>query len=298
MDLSVAVAVVPVGRLAIAVLGPDGVLDRFETEPRSAPFRWASVTKVITALTVLDACADGTIALDDAVGPPGCTVAHLLAHAGGVPPEEGGRFTEPGARRIYSNYGYELLARHLAERAGGPFADELDGRVLAPLGMTGTMVEGSPAHGGIGTIDDLAALGMELLTARALGPEVVAEISTVAFPGLTGILPGFGRQTDNAWGYGCEIRDSKDPHWTSASHSPATFGHFGQSGSFLWIDPQVRLGCAFLCDRDFGPWAAQAWPPLAGEVLRGYKSPLTRAADAPKPGFDGPGGSHVSDRLG
>ena len=278
MQLSAEVADWPVTSVAVAVLGFDGELDRFQTRPGEA-FPWASVTKIVTALTVLDACADGTLALDDPVRLPdvpdgqqhtGITVAHLLAHAAGLPFDRGAPVAPPGTRRTYSNYGYELLGERLAHAAGGPFRDEVAGRVLEPLSLSGTTVDGSPASSGVGTLDDLVALAAELLTPTILGAEIIDWASTVAFPGLSGTLPGFGRQATNDWGSGCEIRDSKSPHWTSADNSPATFGHFGQSGSFLWVDPVARLACAGLCDRPFGAWAATAWPRLSTAVLQGY----------------------------
>ena len=52
-----------------------------------------------------------------------------------------------------------------------------------------------------------------------------------------------------------------------ARNSATTFGHFGQSGSFLWVDPDAGLACASLADRPFGEWAAQAWPALSDAVL-------------------------------
>ena len=297
MKLADEVADWPVGGLAVAVIGTAGVLDRFQTRPAET-FAWASVTKIVTALTVLDACADGTVALDDPVTPlgtgaddtgnndagndgtadgdttnagrSGITVAHLLAHAAGLPFDRGAPVAPPGTRRTYSNYGYELLAAHLAAAAGGPFRDEAAGRVLEPLAMSGTTIDGSPASSGAGTLDDLLALAAELLVPTVIGAEIVGQASTLAFPGLSGILPGFGRQKSNDWGMGCEIRDSKTPHWTSADNSPATFGHFGQSGSFLWVDPVARLACAGLCDRPFGPWAATAWPRLSTAVLQSH----------------------------
>jgi CubicO group peptidase (beta-lactamase class C family) len=97
--------------------------------------------------------------------------------------------------------------------------------------------------------------------------------TTVAFPGLDGVLPGFGRQRPNDWGLGFEIRDGKTPHWTGSTNSPATFGHFGRSGTFLWVDPAAGLACACVTDRDFGPWAAEAWPVLSDAVIEGFRSP-------------------------
>jgi CubicO group peptidase (beta-lactamase class C family) len=267
MDLRSEVRDWPVERVAVAVIGRSGLLDRLEIGGDGGGFEWASVTKLLTALTVLDACADGTVDLAQPAGPAGATVAHLLAHASGLPFDNGAPVAPPGARRMYSNYGYELLAEHLASNAGGPFVDELTGRVLRPLGMTGTTLRGSPASGAAGPLDDLVRLADELLNPVVLGPEIIGQASTLAFPGLTGILPGFGRQTPNDWGLGCEIRSTKDPHWTSPDNSPATFGHFGQSGSFLWVDPVAQLACVSLCDTRFGPWAAAAWPRLATAVL-------------------------------
>jgi CubicO group peptidase (beta-lactamase class C family) len=90
---------------------------------------------------------------------------------------------------------------------------------------------------------------------------------TVAFPGLGGILPGFGRQEHNDWGLGVEIRDAKKPHWTGALNSPGTFGHFGQSGAFVWVDPLWQLTLVSVAERPFGAWAAQVWPALSDAVI-------------------------------
>ncbi|MDX1619967.1 MAG: hypothetical protein R3320_03190, partial [Nitriliruptorales bacterium] len=91
--------------------------------------------------------------------------------------------------------------------------------------------------------------------------------TTVEFEGLDGVLPGFGRQEPNDWGLGFEIRDGKDPHWTGKKNSPRTFGHFGQSGSFLWVDPAVGLACVAVCDRAFDDWAREVWPAFSDGVL-------------------------------
>ncbi len=73
--------------------------------------------------------------------------------------------------------------------------------------------------------------------------------------------------TTPATGGSAEIRGQKSPHWTGKTNSPATFGHFGQSGSFLWVDPVANIAVAGLSEADFGPWAKQAWPALADAVL-------------------------------
>ena len=98
----------------------------------------------------------------------------------------------------------------------------------------------------------------------------MAAATRTAFPGLSGVLPGFGHQDPNDWGLGFEIRDEKKPHWTGSRNSPGTFGHFGRSGSFLWVDHEAALACACLSDREFGPWAASAWPTLSDDVLAAF----------------------------
>ena len=235
--------------------------------PAERPFRWASVTKLLTAAAVLIARDEGILDLDEAAGPPGATVRHLLAHASGLPLDGGAPVAQPGARRIYSNTGFEVLGDLVAARAEMPFATYLRGAVLDPLAMARTQLEGSPAWAARGPLVDLLAFGRELLAPTVIAAETLAEATQVAFPGLVGVLPGFGRQDPNDWGLGFELRDAKSPHWTGRRNSPRTFGHFGRSGSFVWVDPNAAVACASLADRDFGGWAADAWPALSDAVL-------------------------------
>lgn len=238
--------------------------------PIDASLPWASVTKLLTALAVLVAVEEGTVALDDPAGPPGSTVAHLLAHASGLPPDGGEPLSAPGRRRVYSNAGFEVLAATVAERAGMPFAEYLHAGVIEPLGLAGTELAGSPAAGAVGPLTDLLALGRELLSPTLVAPDTLARAVEPAFPGLAGVLPGFGRHDPNDWGLGFELRDGKHPHWTGTRNSPGTFGHFGRSGTFLWVDPEAGLACACLTDLEFGEWAARAWPVLSDAVLAEY----------------------------
>lgn len=254
----------PVGAAAVGVT--DATAEAGTTGDRAATFPWASVTKLLTALAALVAAEEGVVELDEPAGPPGSTVRHLLAHASGLPPEGEAPIAQPGTRRIYSNAGFEVLARVIEDRAEIPFPDYLRAAVLEPLGLAASL-DGSPASGAYGTLADLLALGRELLAPRLISPETLAEATEVAFPGLTGVLPGFGRMEPNDWGLGFELRDEKRPHWTGARNSPRTFGHFGQSGSFLWVDPGARLACACLCDAAFGEWAKEAWPRLSDAIL-------------------------------
>ena len=228
---------------------------------------WASVTKLATALAVLVAVEEEVAGLDEAAGPPGSTVRHLLAHASGLAFDEDRVFDEPGQQRIYSNRGFEVLGALVAERTGMAFADYLTDGVLSPLGMAATQLEGTPAAGLVGPLDDLARLARELLEPTLVSPTTLKTATSVAFPGVGGVLPGFGRRHPLDWGLGFEVRSTKSPHWTGTHNAAATFGHFGRSGSFLWVDPDAGLACAVLSGRDFGPWAKQAWPALSDAVL-------------------------------
>jgi len=252
----------PVSTAAVGVANAEGTLDiRGE-----ATVWWASVTKVLTSLAALVAVEEESVGLDEPAGPEGSTIRHLLAHASGLG-LDGELAARPGKRRVYSNAGFELLADVIAERAAIPFADYLRDAVLEPLDMTNTALDGSPAHGAVGSLADLLALGRELLAPTLVTRPTLAAATQVAFPGLAGVLPGFGRQDPNDWGLGFELRDGKSPHWTGGRNSPETFGHFGRSGTFLWVDPAAGLACACLTDREFGDWAKEAWPALSDAVV-------------------------------
>ena len=255
----------PVGAAAVGVEAAEGTIAQRGAAERD--FRWASVTKLLTAAATLVAAEEGILALDEPAGPAGSTVRHLLAHASGLPLDGDTPIAPPGRRRIYSNTGYELVGALVSQRAELPFASYLRDAVLQPAGLRGTTLAGSPAWGATGPLADLVAFGRELLTPSFLARETLAEATAVAFPGLAGVLPGYGRQEPNDWGLGFELKDAKAPHWTGTRNSPRTFGHFGRSGTFLWVDPDAGLACACLTDRDFGEWAIEAWPRLSDAVL-------------------------------
>ncbi|MFC4085998.1 serine hydrolase domain-containing protein [Amycolatopsis samaneae] len=256
----------PVEAAATAVVGPDGaVLGTHGDTGR--PFRLASVTKPLTAYTALIAIEEGVFELDTPAGPEGSTVRHLLAHTSGLAFDAHKAMAGPGTRRLYSNAGFEQLADALAEHSGIPFARYQAEALFGPLGLSGTRLDGSPASGAVSTVDDLAAFAAELQAPKLIDAATLREATNVVFPGLSGVLPGFGHQKPNDWGLGFEIRDHKNPHWTGSASSPATFGHFGQSGTFLWVDPDARAACVALTDRAFGPWAAEAWPRYTDAVL-------------------------------
>ena len=169
---------------------------------------------------------------------------HLLAHASGLAFDEATVLAGPGERRIYSNRGFEVVAELLEDRAGMPFERYVTEGVLEPLDMPSTRLEGSPAAGMVGPLDDLLRLAGELLRPTLVTAETLQLATSVAFPGLDGVLPGIGRFEPLDRGLGFELRGEKSPHWTGRQSSPATFGHFGATGSCLWVDPRAQLAAA------------------------------------------------------
>ena len=262
----------PVDAVAAASMIDDDVTFAGSSERR---FPIASLTKLTTAVATLIAVEEGTIALDDDIASlldladlAPLRIAELLSHSSGIAPDVPARRLAPeGQRRIYSNAGYELAAAAVARRSGIPFDTYVREAVFAPLAMRSTELIGSPASGATSSIGDLVRFLRELREPRLVSSATHQRMVTPHHPGIPGVLPGFGRQADNSWGLGPELRAHKSPHWTGTLNSAETYGHFGRSGTFLWWDPVLRRGVIALTTRDFGDWAALEWPRLADAVL-------------------------------
>ena len=250
---------------ALAVATADGVVHA--QGDLGARFPLASVTKPIAAWSALVASDRGLLALDDPAGPPGATVRHLLAHASGLPLDKREPLCAPGKRRVYSNAGFDVLGDVLAEATGSPVGRWIEEAVFEPLGMASAEVPGSPARSGVASVEDLLALGRQMLSPTLIGRALSEEATTVQFPELAGVVPGYGRHVPCPWGLGVEIKGAKSPHWTAPSAPASTFGHFGVSGSFLWVDRESGVFGAFLGAEDFGPWHKEHWSPLNEELL-------------------------------
>jgi CubicO group peptidase (beta-lactamase class C family) len=258
----------PVPAAAAAVIGPTGVLASHGDTERV--FELASVTKPLVARAAQIAIEEGVVDLDNPAGPPGSTVRHLLAHASGLAMHTDRVLAKPGARRIYSNYGFTVLAQTVERESGIEFGRYLTEAVCEPLGMATTRLGGGAVEAGFGatsTVADLAAFAGDLLRPSTVSAQLHSDATTVQFPGLDGVLPGYGVQRPNDWGLGFEIRDSKSPHWTGARNSARTYGHFGQAGGFIWADPDAELVLVALTDRDFGEWALDLWPAISDAVI-------------------------------
>jgi CubicO group peptidase (beta-lactamase class C family) len=233
-------------------------------------FRVASVGKLLAGYAIMVGVEEGAVALDDAAGPPGSTLRHLLAHTSGYGFDtRAGVLAAPGTRRIYSNRGIEEAAAHLQRATGVPFAQYLAEAVLEPLGMIDTDLPGTPAHSLRSTVADLTRFLCELQAPAVLAATTLAEMTAVQFPGLRGVLPNVGRFDPLDWGLTFEHAFGRPGHWAGTAPSRDTVGHFGGAGTFLWHDPGAGVAAVVLTDRDFGPWALNVWPDWTDAVLAG-----------------------------
>jgi CubicO group peptidase (beta-lactamase class C family) len=176
-------------------------------------FRVASLTKMFTAVAVLQLVQAGKVRLDAPLGTyltdyPNqdiarkVTIHHLLTHTGGTGDAVGpvlagqrGRMPslqdyvakngaraplfEPGSRWDYSNYGYVLLGRVIERVSGQSYYDTIEKRVFAPAGMT---------HSDFGSIDDAGgerAIGYVRAPGAAPGATLVPNTSILPYRGTS-----------------------------------------------------------------------------------------------------------------
>ena len=261
----------PVDHVAAAIITPDGV----DTIGDNDRVYWlASLSKPITAWAIMVAHEEGTVDIDAPLrlpgAPEGATLRHLLAHAGGYMFDGSPGVVKVGQRRMYSNAGIEAAAEEVTLAAGIPFAAYLREAVFEPLGMAHTELRGSPAHGMHAALDDMIRFVGEMLRPRLIAPSTRTDVVSVQYPSLAGIVPEVGRFDPCPWGLGVEVRGDKAPHWTGRANSPATFGHYGGSGTMMWVDPAIDTGLVALTDRHFMEWKPEAlerWPELSDAVV-------------------------------
>jgi CubicO group peptidase (beta-lactamase class C family) len=255
----------PVPFAAAGALTRDGRVATHGDTTRAV--RLASVSKPVAALAVLVAAEEGVVDLDEPAGPPGSTVRHLLAHTSGLPFEGSEPISPPTRKRIYSNEGFRVLAAHLEGAAEMPFPEYVRLAVCEPLGI-GLDPTGDPGSGMHASLVDLLAFARQLLVPSLVADETLAEMTSVQFPGLSGVLPDLGRFDPLDWGLGVQL-NTRPPSWMGTRASARAFGHFGGSGTFVWVDPEHGVACAVLTDREFGDWAKDVWPPFSDAVLDG-----------------------------
>jgi len=141
-------------------------------------FRIASISKMITGTVVLQLVADGTLTLDDPVGPTlgaylgvdvtgrpvaGITVRQLLSHTSGFGVYDRTFFkrgvescreaaarglsegleTDPGTTYRYSNMNFCVLGQLIEAVTGEPYEQVVTERLLVPLGITDLRLAGT-----------------------------------------------------------------------------------------------------------------------------------------------------------
>ena len=140
-------------------------------------FRIASMTKSFTAVAILQLRDEGKLSLEDpaeryvpelaglhypTTDSPKITIRHLLSHSTGFPEDNpwGDRqladtdeemaemmrsgipfSTAPGTNYEYSNYGFAILGRIVANVSGMPYPRYISEQVLKPLGMSSTTLQ-------------------------------------------------------------------------------------------------------------------------------------------------------------
>jgi CubicO group peptidase (beta-lactamase class C family) len=175
----IAYGIVVDGRLAH--VGTAGFRELSSRAPvdTSTVFRIASMSKSFAAAAILQLRDEGRLSLDDPAeryvpelaslryptrDAPKITIRHLLTHSAGFPEDNpwgdqqlaatndemsammrGGIpfSTAPGTSYEYSNFGYAILGRIVANVSGMPYPRYLVERVLRPLGMNSTTLEAS-----------------------------------------------------------------------------------------------------------------------------------------------------------
>ncbi|MGC4107710.1 MAG: serine hydrolase domain-containing protein [Thermomicrobiales bacterium] len=199
----------------------------------------------------------------------------------------------PGEVLRYSNVGPAVAAR-MAERVTGmPFHTILRDEVLTPWGVPDIhptvdatladriaivqdpSAEGTPSEGynspwwrGLGIpwggyyapATDIARFAASFLPGATipLDRELATEMVTDQAHGVPGGVFSAGIRWETAfWGLGWEVKGTKPRHWTGTRSSPATYCHWGQSGTLMWADPTRDLAVAILGNRTV---LRKAWP--------------------------------------
>jgi CubicO group peptidase (beta-lactamase class C family) len=146
-----------------------------------------------------------------------------------------------------------------------PFDEYLRLGVCEPLDLE-LDPRGDPGSGMHASLGDVLAVGGELLRPTLVAGETRDEMTQAQFPGLSGVLPEQGRFDPLDWGLGVQL-NTEPRSWMGARTSARTYGHFGGSGTFLWVDPQLSRGVVALADREFDEWAMAAWVPFNDALL-------------------------------
>lgn len=217
----------------------------------------------------------------------------------------------PGELLRYSNAGFGIAARVVERATGSEIHRYIDENILGPLGLANVLTRPGPDDAARLTFtDDAASAGTDVESYNSrywqdLGipwggyygsPSDIARFAATFFPGVksvlsddlkaemivdqTGRVPGGVdsagvRWEHGAWGLGWEVAEDKQRHWTGMTRSPATFCHWGQSGTLVWADPERRLALAVFGNRSVHrPWplVPPRWARLSDAIIAAVDS--------------------------
>jgi len=217
---------------------------------------------------------------------------------------------EPGTQLIYSNAGFALLGRVVERITGNDPWEEARDRILDPLGLTdivarpdeaavyripavsdarnaGTAHEGynsaysrglaMPWAGLVGSAPNLARFAGSFLSgASPLSRTTRSMMTADQAGGVTGGVQSMRVTWEPAhWGFGWEVKGAKRRHWTGELTSPATFCHFGATGTLLWADPAHDLALAVFGNR----MTTHLWPFVPAARWARLSNALVAAVD-------------------
>ncbi|MCJ7437537.1 MAG: LpqB family beta-propeller domain-containing protein [Acidimicrobiia bacterium] len=301
--------------VSAAVLYPDGhswagaagIVDT-RTHRRAAPsvpYAVASITKMFVATVAMQLVDDGVLALDEPVprwipqlrGADRITLRQLLGHTSGLaetPPVDDLSYhwtpdesfahvpepqCEPGACFAYVDTNYVATGQVIAAATGQPIEAEVRERILEPLHLDHTWLQGferargnvAPAQlanqsfddpegnapstefvtriGAAGalaaTSSDLATFGDALFRGRIVGTEALSTMTDVA-PSTPLPCPDEHR-CPPAYGLGVSVEVLKG--WR-------TWGHSGSTGSLVAYFPEQQVTVAVVTNGGGDPYAA------------------------------------------
>jgi CubicO group peptidase (beta-lactamase class C family) len=187
----------------------------------------------------------------------------------------------PGEEMSYSPFGFDLLGEIVQRVSNQPLDVFARERIFAPLGMRDSsyvvtpemrprLIRLSPedrppdgigypaqveAASGSGSLRssalDMARFGQMFLehggsgAVRVLSPASVAQMTRNQIPGISAHF--FDEYFPEAsWGLGWSVEGEKRYPLRGSLDSPATFGHGGSGGIWMWVDPTYDLVGVYL----------------------------------------------------
>lgn len=208
----------------------------------------------------------------------------------------------PRTAYLYSDINFEILGEIVRRVSGEPFDRYCQDHVFAPLGMketafrpplvlrsriaptagesgkvywgevhdaTARRMGGVAGHAGLfSTAGDLANFARILLNGEKAGGSVILSPASVAKMTSRQSPPGSARARGLGWDLGGTGGLAVFP--------PGSFGHFGFTGTMLWVDPKADLFAVVLTHRVYPSGHGDA-DPLRRKILGILRQAIARA---------------------